>query len=320
MQYKIPQNVGIEDRIVGPLTLRQLIILAAGFGVSYVLFTILNRIYELNILEYIVIALPALLATAFALIKINDQTLAKFIVLFLEYSIKPKKRLWDHRGISSLVAPDLTEIKKGPMPEEVDLSKSRTNANLSELSTILDSGGFDHVRPTEHVDIDDVPDDDLVTEAYFGHKVSDTENMYWRTTESHKKRLELFAQMPVTQLKKGTKETAVAQAEIAKAKQEVEAMQAATAVQEAPAKTKKRKRKRNRSAKPARSRHESVINTTKPTGPAEYLPTESKPKKEAPKASNPAQKPEAKEGPKDGTRSGEFTFEDLKNDIEINLD
>lgn len=30
MQYKIPQNVQIEDKIVGPLTLKQLIICGVG--------------------------------------------------------------------------------------------------------------------------------------------------------------------------------------------------------------------------------------------------------------------------------------------------
>ena len=75
MQYKIPQNVGIEDKIVGPLTLRQLIIISVGVGISYVLFALLSKVYELNFLEYIIIAIPMLLAVAFALIKINDNSI-----------------------------------------------------------------------------------------------------------------------------------------------------------------------------------------------------------------------------------------------------
>jgi len=230
LQFKIPQNVGIEDRIVGPLTLRQLIILVVGFGTSYILFAILSKIYELNIFEYIVIALPMLLAAAFALIKINDVRLLKFILLFLEFSIKPKKRVWDHRGIASLVAPDLIEVKKeGLTPfEQSELDKkAKRAANLRELTKMLDSGEFEHVKEVEHKDIDVTRDDDLVTQAYFGHKrkESSTENMYWRTKDSQMKRLKILASLPVTKLKKGTKESEIAKQQILSAKKEAEERQ-----------------------------------------------------------------------------------------------
>ena len=224
VQYKIPQNVGIEDKIVGPLTLRQLIILAVSGGISYVLFAILSKFYELNILEYIIIALPALLGVAFALVKINNVTLLKFVLMFSEFSIKPKKRVWDHRGIAPTIAPDLAENKKEEEKKEEDLlsQKAEKASNLRELTQVLDSGGFEHVKEVEHEDMDEIHDDDLVSQAYFGNKKNEnkTENMYWRTKESHKKRLDLFAKLPVTKLKKGTKETEMAKREIAKAKAE----------------------------------------------------------------------------------------------------
>lgn len=225
MQYKIPQNVGIEDKIVGPLTLRQLIILAVGFGISYVLFAIISKLYELNILEYVVIVLPGLFSAAFALVRINDIPLTKYLFLFLEFAIKPKRRVWDHRGIVSIVSPDLTqETVTTAVREDESGKKARTAGNLSELTRMLDSGGFEHVRPVVHTDMDKTKDDDLVTEAYFGNKrdQSATQNMYWRTKDSQMKRLNILASLPVTELKKGTKETAIAQEQILKAKEEVD--------------------------------------------------------------------------------------------------
>lgn len=199
LQYKIPQNIGIEDKIVGPFSLRQLIILAVGGGISYTLFAISSRLYELNVIEYILIALPALFSLAAAMLKIHNVTFTKYILLMLEFAIKPRKRIWDHRGISALVAPDLREKtgakEKGKTPE-----KSRKNVNLSQLSAMLDSGGFEHVQSIKHEDIDKVDDDDLITEAYFGHKKkeSSTENMYWRTREVQKKKLDLLAKIKPT--------------------------------------------------------------------------------------------------------------------------
>ena len=47
MQFKVPQDVQRADRIVGPLTLRQLIICGIGFTISYGIYTVLGRDYEL---------------------------------------------------------------------------------------------------------------------------------------------------------------------------------------------------------------------------------------------------------------------------------
>lgn len=284
MQYKIPQNVGIEDRIVGPLTLRQLIILFAGFGTSYVLFIMLNRFYELNLLEYIIILTPGILSTAFALLKINDISLFKFLILFLEFSIKPKKRVWDHQGISYLVDPDLNEpIQKKILKPKV--AEEKSEMNLKELTQALDSGGFSHIRETNHPDIDQIEDEDLVTHAYFGNKNSNAKNMYWRTKSTHLKMLEIFSKLPITKLKKGTPETQIAQREIKKIQREVESLK------------KKRIQKKEKIKK---------------------LQPENKKKKEV--AIRP--KKLAKKKPLSSGKYGEFTFKELNDSdsIEINLD
>lgn len=203
LQYKIPQNVGIEDRIVGPLTLRQLIILSVGAAISYMLFAVLSKVYELNMLEYGVIALPFLFSAAVALIRINDNSFSKFVLLFVEFGVKPKKRVWDHRGISNLVAPDLTEQKDAGAETKKEGEPVRKNINLRDLSHILDSGGLDHVRVKTQADIDAAADDDLVTQAFFGNKKSSTDNMYWRSNKYDRgKRLNLLAKLPSTAPKK----------------------------------------------------------------------------------------------------------------------
>jgi hypothetical protein len=221
MQYKIPQNVGIEDKIVGPLSLRQLIIVAVGTGISWVLFAIMSKLYEVNFIEYAVIAMPALLSAAFALIRINDQSLTKYLQLLMEFSMKPKRRVWDHRGIASLVAPDLGEpvtAEASTMNSDL-LAKSKKASNLRQLSLVLDSGGFEHVKAPVHKDMDQAQDENLVTQAYFGNDEKEKMNMYWRTIESHKKRLDFFAKLPTTKLVKGSAEAELARTEIAKAKE-----------------------------------------------------------------------------------------------------
>ncbi|MBN2096226.1 PrgI family protein [Candidatus Peregrinibacteria bacterium] len=323
VQYKIPQNVGIEDRIVGPLTLRQLIILAAGFGISYVLFAILSKLYELNVLEYIIILVPALFAAAFALIKINDIRLPKFILLFLEFAMKPKKRLWDHRGIATIVAPDLSELRKEEPKDRAALDeKAKQVTNLRELAHMLDSGSFEHIKPTEHKKIDEADDDDLIAEAYFGHKDSSTGNMYWRTKKTHMKMLELFAKLPITKVTKGSREAEIMKREIAEVKAETEAGKGQPALRAMPAtppaaqanavpsRPNKKPRKRKRKI-PQPVRTDNHVNTTQKNQPAQYLPKSDPAKNRSPEKTK-------KEAPK---KDGEFKFEELKKgEIEINLD
>ncbi len=201
LQYKIPQNIGIEDKIVGPFSLKQLIIVAVGGGTSYVLFAISSKLYELGILEYIIIALPGLLALAVALIKINNLTFTQYLLLALEFAIKPKRRLWDHRGISMLVDPDLNGTKSSKTVKKE--TKVKKNVNLGDLTRILDSGGFEGVQTIETEDIDDTKDDNLMVEAFFGKKKGKGENMWARTAkdpEAYKRKLNLLSKLPKPEL------------------------------------------------------------------------------------------------------------------------
>ncbi|MBN2086764.1 PrgI family protein [Candidatus Peregrinibacteria bacterium] len=202
MQYKIPQNIGIEDKIVGPFSLKQLIIVAVGGGISYVLFAIASKLYELSTLEYIVIAIPGLLALAIALIKINNLSFTQYLLLALEFAIKPKRRIWNHRGISALVNPDLNGIQKADDSKKVT-EKTRKNVNLNDLTRILDSGGFEGVQTIQHEDIDETQDDNLMVEAFFGNKKGKGENMWVRTAkdkEGYKRKLDLLSKLPKPEL------------------------------------------------------------------------------------------------------------------------
>lgn len=309
LQYKVPQNVGIEDRIVGPLTLKQLIVLAVGIGLSYILFAILSRFYELNILEYIIIGIPAAIAAAAALIKVNDITFTKYLLLALEYSIKPKKRIWDHRGIAALVAVDITEAKSTAEPQKVDEDKKPVN--LESLGRILDSGGFEHVAAPAHKDLDKAEDDLLLPQAFFGAQKDATQNMYWRTAGSHKKRLEILAKISSGSPQDRARQAEVLTEHIESILEKADKQVAATAtlpMQSTTTETtnpQKRKRNKKRDITPP-ARPGMQINTLSKNQPASYSPQGS-----------PATEPPAQEPPNEG----EFDFEELKQgEIEINLD
>lgn len=92
-QYKVPQNIDMQDRVVGPLTLFQFLYLLAGGMVFY------TTLKTPGAIDLIVIGLPAAaFALAFAFLKINDQPFSRFITSFIFFLLHPKKRVWHHGG------------------------------------------------------------------------------------------------------------------------------------------------------------------------------------------------------------------------------
>lgn len=93
MQFKVPQDVLRADKIVGFLTLRQLIIVTLGGGIAYGLFTVLNKQY------FVEVWLPPVLfvticTVAFAFIRFHDIPFEKVVLVFIEYKFKPQRRVW----------------------------------------------------------------------------------------------------------------------------------------------------------------------------------------------------------------------------------
>lgn len=133
MQFKVPQNIDMEDKLVGPLTLIQFLYVLGG-GISiYVLF---NLIFTYKLL-FFVLAIPiALVALGLAFLKIQEQPLSHFIKVGLQYLSKPKLRFWKKEE-------QLPEILKEPPKPKIntDIIQKRhiEKSDLDQLSYVLDT-------------------------------------------------------------------------------------------------------------------------------------------------------------------------------------
>jgi hypothetical protein len=139
MRYKVPQNVQRADQILLFLTLKDLILLILGFGLSYMLFTSLNKQYELNQIEQILIWIPGALSAALAFVKIKGIPLTKFILLIFEKLFRPAHRQWVKHGgdpFVSLTTPFTMKMKK--KEKEVESKKDVSSEKIKNLANILD--------------------------------------------------------------------------------------------------------------------------------------------------------------------------------------
>jgi len=142
MQFKVPQNVQMEDKIVGPLTLKQMIILGAGGGVAYVVYIALARSYywEVWIAPVVVVMVITCL---FAFGRFYNLSFTKFVLLFLEHLLIPRQRIWVKKSgdveMQEILTKEPTEvITKAQKKSE---RAAETIKKLKNISTVLDSYG-----------------------------------------------------------------------------------------------------------------------------------------------------------------------------------
>ncbi len=163
---KIPQNVYIEDRIVGPLTLRQVIIVALGGGFSYALWASISKAYGIVAIPLqILVWIPGVLSLIFAFVKINDLSMLRLCMLFIERMNKPTTRTWTpRRGIVINVRTFHTakeETGRAPTPT---IGRELSAKKFDELSTVLDQQSKNDTKlnvPNMPELMQDEPEDDL---------------------------------------------------------------------------------------------------------------------------------------------------------------
>ena len=89
MQYQTPQFIDIEDKIFGPLTLKQFIYLGGGGGLSFTAWSILP-----NFIALFVIAAVVSLSVALAFYKVNNKPFIYLLQASIEYVMHARLYLW----------------------------------------------------------------------------------------------------------------------------------------------------------------------------------------------------------------------------------
>ncbi|MBI4948417.1 PrgI family protein [Candidatus Berkelbacteria bacterium] len=133
MQFKVPQNIDMQDKIIGPLTLVQFFYLLFGGLIIYILFN--NLMLRGQTLVFFVLAVPiGLFSFAMAFLKIQDVPFPSFFMALIKYSRTPRSRVWQHYN-----APTPAPTKPKSVKKSEPIKKSFDTVKVSELSELLDS-------------------------------------------------------------------------------------------------------------------------------------------------------------------------------------
>lgn len=142
MQFQVPQFIDIEDKIMGPLTLKQFLYLAGAGGFSFILFFSLQTWLWIG-----VTIIMGITAATFAFVKYNGQPMPKVFASAIKFLWLPKFYLWRYTApknslptIPSL--PKKEGVTKNPLKNLLLKLQTSTQAIPGrEKSLPLQSGG-----------------------------------------------------------------------------------------------------------------------------------------------------------------------------------
>jgi hypothetical protein len=144
MEYQVPQFIEVEDKIFGPLTLKQFIYLAGGTGLCVVL------VLYLGIFGLVLAAPVAALAAALAFYKVNNKTFVEMLEAGFNYYLGGRLYLWKKDEAPPVQLP----VEQAPVAataEEARQKLALTRGKLHDLAWSLDIQ--DHNNPqSESVD------------------------------------------------------------------------------------------------------------------------------------------------------------------------
>lgn len=173
-QYKVPQDVEADDKLLGPFNFRQFVYLLIAGGLV-ALAVGLFQIFPL----LAIIPLPfILLLGALALPLKKDQPMETYLAALVSYYLKPRTRLWEAGQRESTIA--VTVPKKVEESRTRDLTEEEATHRLSFLAGIVDTKGYAIKGLSSNAVSDDVVAEANATSDMFetGHFDSLTETIY----------------------------------------------------------------------------------------------------------------------------------------------
>ena len=140
MQYKVPQNIDIEDKVIGFMTLRQFIVLLVGLMIGIIVYQSLR--FAPKAVAIISAAPFVLVGGVVAFYKYNEKPLETFLVEASRSLVKARRRVWKKEPFDPHAHPIMQRVQNDkPAPiQKGEVTEIR--GELDALAHLVDSGGY----------------------------------------------------------------------------------------------------------------------------------------------------------------------------------
>lgn len=134
-KFIVPQFIDKEDQILGPITVRQFLIMLVSVFAIFIAYKILAFAY------FIVFTIfTAAIGGTFGFMKINGQPFHVFFVNFLQTATRPPLRTWDKRPTDAELRA-WTKVEAVAPPKVVTTKPKPEGSRLRDLSLVVNTGG-----------------------------------------------------------------------------------------------------------------------------------------------------------------------------------
>lgn len=135
-QYKVPQDVEADDKLLGPFNFRQFVYLLVSGG----LIALAVGLFQLFPLLTLLPAPFALFFLALALPLKKDQPMETYLAAIVSFYLKPRKRVWapgQKDTIIRITAPKIVDDNKSR-----NITGEEANNRINFLANIVDTEGY----------------------------------------------------------------------------------------------------------------------------------------------------------------------------------
>jgi PrgI family protein len=145
MQFRVPQNITMEDRIIGSLTAIQFAILVIGGGISFLLLTSTTIPKPIN---YLTGGIMGLFTVFLAVGKFNGQPMHRFLKYIISFIITPKTRFWHKAGMADATL--IRQAEHAQTDNQKRTTKTVRKTDIEQLAAVIDSRGKIGMVPQIH--------------------------------------------------------------------------------------------------------------------------------------------------------------------------
>ena len=135
-QYKVPQDVEADDKLLGPFSFRQFVYLLVAGGCI----AIAVGLFQLFPILAIIPILPAIFMMILALPLKKDQPMETYLAAIVSYYLKPRTRMWVPGQRDTMIR--ITAPKKAEESRVRNITGEEATHRLSFLADIVDTGGY----------------------------------------------------------------------------------------------------------------------------------------------------------------------------------
>ncbi|HUB94239.1 MAG TPA: PrgI family protein [Verrucomicrobiae bacterium] len=135
--YKVLQDIEAEDKLVGPLTLRQFIYACIAAINAYLSFLVTTKGAAFMLIVFLPVAL---VCGFFAWPWGQDQPTEVWALARIRFLVKPRRRIWDQSGTKDLVVVTAPRTEERPLTN--GLNQDEVRSRLSALADTIDSRGW----------------------------------------------------------------------------------------------------------------------------------------------------------------------------------